>query len=182
MVTVACICPPKATGEIRHPDGDKVELRDKLDFKSGLAARNTVILLKQDDPDASTAEILAEMTEIFLLVGVRSWSVVDAKGKPVEVSRPAIREYLLSHQEAAMQVGDEAFNRYSEAVVAPLVQQAQNSLPTTPTNGSTSATSGPSHKRPRQPKPSLITTSPTDGTVTMSASPAGGSSSSPSAG
>lgn len=182
MGTVACLCPSTAAGEVRHPDGDRVELRERLDFKGGLAARNAVVLLKREDPDASAAQVMAEMTEIFLLCGVRSWTVVDERGKPVEVSQPAIREYLLSRQDAAMAIGDEAFNLYSEAVVAPLVRMAQTSSPSTRTNGSTSATNGHSPRHQKPPKPSSTTTTPTDGTGTTSVSPVGASSSSPSSG
>jgi hypothetical protein len=173
MATVTCLCPPKATGEVRHPDGDTIDLRERLDFRSALTARNVFVLLKTEDPDVSTGEIMATLTETYLLLGIESWSLVDAKGKAVEVSKAAIRELLLTNQEAAMVVGDEADARYSEAVIAPLVARASNSSPATPTNGSTSVTTG-SVPKPRKPsKPSSTTTTRTGATVTTSQSPAG---------
>ena len=179
MATVECLCPPKATGETRHPDGDTIELRERLDFRSALTARNTFALLKSEDPDVSVAEIMASLTETYLLLGIRTWSVQDAKGKPVEVNKAAIREYLLSKPDQAMVVGDEADGLYSDAVIAPLVARALSFSPTTPTNGSTSATNGSSPKHRKPPKRSSTTTIPTDDTGPTSLSLAGGSSSSP---
>ena len=177
-MNIECICPPRADGEPRHPAGDTVTLRERLDFRAALTARNTMILLKTEDPDAGTAEILAALTETYLLVGVESWSLVDAKGKPVEVSKAAIRECLLSHPDVAMTVGNAADELYSASVILPLVALARTSSPPTPTTESTSAPRPSSVKRPRQSKPSSITPFPTDATVTTSALPVGASSSS----
>jgi hypothetical protein len=177
MVTIECICPPKADGSPRHPAGDTVTLRERLDFRAALTARNTMVLVKTEDPDAGAAEILAALTETYLLVGVESWSLVDAKGKPVSVSRAAIREWLLSHPDIAMTVGNVADELYSAAVLLPLVALASTSSPPTPTNGSTSPPKQSSEKRPKPSKPSSITPFPTDATVTTSSSPDGVSSS-----
>lgn len=179
MVTVGCLCPPKATGEVRHATGDTIELRERLDFRSALTARNTFAMMKQEDPDTSAAEILAALTEVYLLLGIASWSVVDGKGKPVEPNKAAIREYLLSKPDVAMTVGDAADELYSEAVITPLVVRAQNSSLPSPTNGSISATNG-SHPKPRKPsKPSSTTTTPMEDTETITPSPGGDSRSSP---
>ena len=178
MVTIECICPPLADGQARHPDGDTVTLRERLDFRAALTARNTMLLLKTEDPDVSTAEILAALTEAYLLAGIEAWSVVDAKGKPVEPTKAAIREHLLSHPDTAMTVGNAADELYSAAVILPLVALAQTSSPPTPTNGSTSPPRPSLAKRPRPSKPSSITPFPTDATATTSLLPAGDSSSS----
>lgn len=179
-VQIDCLCPPNARGETRHPDGDTVTLRERLDFRAALTARNTMVLVKQEDPDASPADILAALTEVYLLIGITGWTLVDAKNRPVEVSRATIREHLLSNPDVAMVVGDAADEMYSAAVILPLMARANNSSPPTPIEGSTSATK-PSTPRSRKPSsPSSITTIPTDATATTSLPPAGGSSSSPS--
>ena len=59
MVKIECVCPPKAGGEKRHPDGDTVTLRERLDFRAAVTVRNAIVVLKQDDPDCGAAEILA---------------------------------------------------------------------------------------------------------------------------
>jgi hypothetical protein len=179
MVTINCLCPANARGEVRHPDGDTVVLRERLDFRSALTARNTIVLLKTEDPNVSAAEVLAALTEVYLLLGVESWSIVDAKNHPVEVSKATIREHLLSNPDVAMVVGDAADELYSEAVILPLVARAQSSSPRMRTGGSTSVTKRSSATRPKRSKPSSITTIPTAATVTTSASPDGDSSSSP---
>lgn len=178
MVVIECICPPKADGSPRHPAGDSVTLRERLDFRAALTARNTMVLVKTEDPDAGTAEILAALTETYLLVGIEAWTIVDAKGKPVEVTKAAIRERLLSHPDIAMVVGNAADELYSASVILPLVALAQTSSPPTPTDGSTSVPRPSSARRPRPSKPSSITPFPMDATATTSPLPAGASSSS----
>lgn len=177
-VTIACACPPKGDGQARHPDGDTITLRDRLDFRAALTARNTMILAKTDDPDAGTAEILAALTETYLLVGIEAWSLVDAKGQHVPVSRATVRAFLEEHADAAMTAGNAADELYSESVILPLLALAQTSSPPTPTTASTSVPKPSSAKRPRPSKPSSITPFPMDATATTSPSPAGASSSS----
>ncbi len=173
MATIECVCPPKADGSPRHPNGDKVTLRPKLDFRAGLTARNTVVLIKQDDPEADAATILAGLTEVYLLVGIESWTLTDGKGKAVPVSRSAIRELMAEHSEAAMTIGDEADGLYSEAVIAPLVARASKFSAPTPISGSTLATNGSVPAPRKRSKQSLTTTSQTDGIMPMSASQGG---------
>jgi hypothetical protein len=177
-MNIECICPPRADGEPRHPAGDTVTLRERLDFRAALTARNAIFLLKTEDPDATAAEILAVLTETFIVVGVESWSVVDAKGVPVAPTKAAIREHLISRVDQAMTVGNEAFELYGEAVMVPLVALAQTSSPPTPTSESTSATGPSSAKRRKPSRPSSITPFPTDVTVTTSSLPVGVSNSS----
>jgi hypothetical protein len=177
MVTVACLCPPNAAGEVRHPAGDEITLRERLDFRAALTARNTMMLVKTEDPDATVADVLAALTETYLLVGIESWSLVDAKGKPIEATKAAIRDHLFSRPDIAMEVGNAADGLYSQAVIGPLVALASKSSPTTPTDRSTSATK-PSLK-PRKPsRPSSITSIPMADTAKTSPSLAGVSSSS----
>ena len=68
MVRIPCLCPPKGD-DVRHPAGDTVTLRDKLDFVSALAARNIIIQAKTSDPGMSVGEIQALLTEMYLLAG-----------------------------------------------------------------------------------------------------------------
>jgi hypothetical protein len=173
MAHIECVCPVRPDGAVRHPNGDTVTLREKLDFRSALTARNTVILIKQEDEQADAAAILAALTEVYLLMGITSWTLVDAKAKPLPVSRDNVRALMDEHPDAAMEIGDEADGLYSEAVITPLVARASSYSPPTPITGSTSATNGASPARRKRPKPSSITTSRTDVIETMSASPAG---------
>lgn len=177
MVTVACLCPLKA-GKPRHPEGDTIELREHLELRGALTARKMVGIIKSEDPDASAAEILAGMTEAYVLYGVASWSVVDEKDHAVEPTRPAIREYLLSKPSEALKVADAADDLYSEEVLLPLLAMASTSLPPTPTDGSTSPTTPPSTPEPTPLRPSSTSTIPTDATGPTSLSLAGASSSS----
>lgn len=176
MATIGCICPPKADGTPRHVT-DEVRLREKLDFRSALIARNTVAWLKEEDPGAGVAEILAALTEVYLVVGIESWTLVDARNKPLPVSKAAIRTVIEEHPDEAMVIGDEADGLYTEAVITPLVARASNSSPPTPIARSTSATTGSSPARPKRSKPSSTFTTQTDGIERMSASHAGASNS-----
>jgi hypothetical protein len=176
VARIGCVCPPRADGSTRHPDGDEVRLRERLDFRASVTVRQAVTLLNQDDPDADTAEILAVFTEQCLLFGIESWTLVDADGKPVPVTRTAIRAFMADHLEHALTVGDEADEKYTATVLLPLVQRAQNSSPRTPTDASTSAPSGSTPTPPTPSSPSSTTTSPTDATEMTSLSLVGASS------
>jgi hypothetical protein len=175
-MNIECICPPKA-GETRHPDGDRIEFRERLSLHDALTARQAVVWLKASDPDSDMGEVLATLSEQYALGGIESWTVVDASGKRVEPSKPAIREYLFSKPLIAMTVLDEAERRYSPEVVPPLLRMVETSSPPTPMNGSTSATNGSSPAPRRRSKRSSTSITQTDVTGTTSASPAGVSSS-----
>jgi hypothetical protein len=97
-------------------------------------------------------EVLAMLSEFYLLHCIESWSVRDAKGKPVEVTKAAVREYVLSKPAVAFALADEADGLYSDLILLPLAQMGSTSSPPTRTNGSTSATSdsGASPKRSRR--------------------------------
>jgi hypothetical protein len=176
-VTIDCVCPPKGDA-VRHPDGDTVKLRERLDFHAATTIRHNIALLYQEDGETSGGEILALLTEHYLLFGVEGWSLVDEKGKPVEVSKPTIRERLFGDPIASMLVGDAADLLYSEQVMLPLMERASRSSPTTSTDESTSPTKASSPKRPKPSKPSSISTIPTVATETTSSSLDGDSSSS----
>lgn len=177
-VPIPCLCPSTGEDEARHPDGDTVELRETLSFVQATTARNAVMLLKDADPDVSVAELLATLTEQYLLQGVTGWSLVDAKGKPLDCSRANIRDVLLADDMAASIVGDAADELYAGKVMLPLLSRASTSSPRTPTasRSSTPKDSGPASRR--RSKPSSISTIPTAATVTTSKSRDGDSPSS----
>lgn len=169
-VQIECVCEGAP-----HPN-DSVTLRERLDFRTVRAMRNEVRLLKSRDEEASTAEILATLTETYLLMGIESWSVVDAKGKPLLVSRASITERLFdANQEQAEIVGDAADELYNRVVLLPLVSQASSSSPPTPTNGSTSVTKR-TPKPQKRSRPSSISITRTGVTGTTSTSLVGVSS------
>jgi hypothetical protein len=176
MTVIACVCPPKPDGSPRH-EHDTIKLRPKLDFRSALWCRNTIVVVRTQDPDAGEAEMMAAMAEAFLMVGIESWSLVDAKGKLVPVSRRAVRQFMDDNVTEAMKVSDDAVETYYAAVIDPLVKAASTSSPRTPTTDLTSRTSGSSRARRKPSKPSLITTSRTDVIEPISASHGGGYSS-----
>lgn len=174
---IPCIC-PLVEGKPRH-DKDTVTLRERLDFRSSLAAQNTIVFLKQEDPDASAADVLAALTESYLLAGVESWTVVGVDGKPIEPTKAAIRELLLTNLDVAMEVAEAADDLYRDAVVDPLVRKASASSPDTPTGTSTSPTSTSPEPNQNHSSPSSISTTQMDDTETTSLSLAGVSNSSP---
>ena len=176
-MNIPCICPRKGDA-VRHPGGDTIELKDKLDFRAVATIRWAIAIAQETDPGASMAEQFGLITEHYVLEGVASWSLVDDKGKPVEVTKAAIREHLLPHPEAQA-VGDAAEARY-QAVMLPLLRGESTSSPPSPTTESTSPTTGSSEKARKPSKPSLTSISQTDATATTSSSLDGDFSSSPS--
>jgi hypothetical protein len=175
---IPCICDPK-DGDVRHPDGDTVSLKEKLGFHEITAIRWASAVLKEMDPGASTAQFLATTTEQYVLLGVESWRVLDGKGKPVSVTKAEIRARILENDLVGQLVGDEA-DKYYGAVMRPLLNPVWTSSPPTPTAGSTSLPTDSSRKSPKPSKQSSITTIPTASTETTSTAPGGDSSLSPS--
>ena len=177
-VTIICPCPVKADGGTRHPDGDTVTLKDTLDFRSVTAIRTNIGLLE----DATNiGDVMATLTEGYLIYGIASWTLVDDKGKPLPVSRVNIAERILSDIATASIIGDNADEVFGEKVVLPLLNRAGTSSPpspTAPTSAPSAASTASSVRPPRRSKPSSITTIPTDDTETTSTSLAGVSNSS----
>ena len=177
-VHIACICEPTDDGP-RHPDGDTVTLRDKLDFFRATAIRKGLSFVESDDDEGGrAAEVLARLTEGYLLFGIERWTVVDGKGKTLPVGHSAIRARLLENPTAAGIVADAADELYQEAILLPLVARASTSSPPSPTNGSTSPPTVLSRKRPKPSKRSSTSTSPTAATEATSSSLVGVSNSS----
>jgi hypothetical protein len=176
-VTIGCICAPKGDGSVRHPDGDRVELRERLDFRTTVTIQKSVMFLGEDP---SNPEILAALTEAYLLFGISAWTVQDERGKAIPVNRGAIEQHLLPNIEAALAVADAADDLYQETVLLPLLMRGSGSSGTSPTTRSTSRRTSSPPVPLRRSKRSSTTTSRTDDTATTSASLDGGSSSSPS--
>ncbi len=173
MAHIDCVCAPKADGSPRHADGDTVTLRPTLEFRPALAIQNEALLVKTEDPDAPTGEILAALSESYLIFGIESWTLADDKGKRLEVTRPNIRAFMNANPAEAFTIANEAESLYERQVMRPLMRRVSAYLPTTPTTPLTSVPNGSRQGRPKQPKPSSITTSQTDGIERMSASRAG---------
>lgn len=172
-VQIACVC---TAGH----DTDTVTLRERLDFRAATAIRNSVAFAKLEDPDIGTGELLAILTEGYLLHGIEAWTLTDEKGKPIAVSKPEIRARLLADPLLAEAIGEAADALYQPAILGPLVNRALTSSNTSPTAASTSASRASGTKRPKPPKPSSTTTIQTGGTATITSLPGGVSSSSPS--
>jgi hypothetical protein len=187
---IKCVCPPKPSGETRH-DHDTVTLKDRMDFRSSIAIRNALALEAGEGGEIDMADILAILTERFIRYGIQSWSLVDERNQPVPVSQDAITRLILSDIDLATDIGDEADEKYREAVMLPLLVRGSRSLPSSPTTTSTSAekteSSGPTGSKSSSPtkprrrsKQSSTTASPMAGTETTSLSLVGDSSLSPS--
>lgn len=178
MVTVACLCSPRADGSPRHPNGDEITLRERLDFRSATTVRNAVGFARAEDPDLPPAEILAILTEHYIVHGVEAWTVVDETGKPLPVTKPNLRAILLRNDLAATTVGDAADERFGEQILGPLLAAASTSSEPGPTIDSTSASKDSPSSNPTPSSPSSTSTTPTVATGTITSLPAGGSRSS----
>lgn len=164
--------------DVTLPGGVEVTLRPTLGFRAVASIRNEIQILRQDDDDPSVGDILAVLTEGYILHGIESWSLLDDDGDPLPVTRSNIRVRILSDLTAASILGDYADNLYAKSVMLPLLAAASSSSPPTPTDTSTSAPTDSSSTPPKRSKPSSISTIPTADTGTTSKSPDGDSSSS----
>lgn len=162
-VTIGCVCPP--VGGQRPHESDTVTLRETLDFRTAALARKSISWLKTEDPDAGVPDMLAMLSEFYLLNCIEAWSLRD-RGKPIEPTRANIRAYLLADQEAAFTVADEADRIYAPLVILPLASRASTSSPPTPTAEPTSATK-PIGRKSTPSKPSSTASTPMAATARM---------------
>lgn len=174
-VEIPCLCQGR-----KHEKGDTVVLRDRLDFRTAIAMRNTVAVLYAEEPDADIADVMAALTDAYLTRGIESWTLRDKDGKAIPPSRANIRSVLMANQEAAEVVGDVADDLYQAMVMLPLLRKASQSSPATPTTDSTSPPTGSSTTTPKKSKRSSTSTSLTVVTEATSSSLDGASSLSPS--
>ena len=158
---VECPCPGKP-----HPEGDIVELRDRLGLAAGTTLQSLTLQSRASGEDA--AQVTGRLVESYLLVGVCGWTFTDENGKPVPVTEDNIRSLLLEDFGLAYPIAEKADELYHEAVLGPLVNGPSKSSPATSTGVSTSASKNGSRKRPRPSRPSSTTTSQTGVTVTTS--------------
>ena len=189
-VQIPCPCPSKADGAKRH-ETDTVTLRAVIDFPTAVLLQKSVQTAlieaaQEGQKHIGTPDVLAMMTQFYVRNCIEAWTLVDAKGQGLEVSRQNIRLHLESNLDAALVVADAADAAYAE-VVLPLVQRVVSSLRPTPTveeqssstdesSPPTSAKTSGSPKRPKPSKPSSISTIPTVVTGPISGLPDGGSS------
>jgi hypothetical protein len=154
-VQIKCVCPgsPHET--------DRITLRDKLDSHASITVRKALGMVENDDPRSRTAEVLAVLSEFYVLMGVQSWSLVDEGGKPLDISQSAIRARLLESPDIDLVI-EAADGLYNEAILLPLLTRASMSSPPTPTDESTSA---PMDSTPKSPKPSRRSSTSTTQTV-----------------
>lgn len=176
-VPIPCVC-PEVDGVVRHPDGDVVTIRDHLDFRTAASMRASFGFAISDDERGRSLELLGILTEAYVLFGVASWTVVDDRGRSLDVSHMAIRARLLTNLDAASLVADAADKIYAPVVLFPLLNRASMSSPPTSTNGSTFRKKASPPKRRTRSSRSSISTIPTDATGTTTRSPDGGSSTS----
>lgn len=136
-VQVDCLCPNQRHGE----KGDQIVLKPKLDFVAVRAIRYAGGAIQAEDPGSSIATLMAVMAEGFVLHGIESWTLRDARNQLIEVNRENVRRYVLEDPVASQVVADAADLIYQPQVIHPLVELARRSSPPSPTNESTSAPS-----------------------------------------
>jgi hypothetical protein len=129
-----------------------------------MTIRKALILMRSDG-EVLVAEALSSATELYLLFGIESWTLVDEKGRPLPPSQANIRAHLLTQLDAAITVADRADDLYTEAVVLPLLVEAASFSQPTPTIPPTSAPT-PTSDSPMPFSPSSTITSPTADTAT----------------
>ena len=188
-VTIPCPCPPKADGAKRH-EQDTVTLRAVMDFPTAVLLQKSIqAKITREIVDAREAgksrarlsepDVLALMSQFYVRNCIEAWTLVDVKGKPLEVSPDAVETYLESNMDAALAVADAAEDAYAE-VTLPLVMRVVSRFVSTPTAQPTSPETNGSPKRRKPSKPSSISTIPTVVTGPIIKSPDGASSSLPS--
>lgn len=164
-VEIPCLCPgtPHAT--------DTVTLHDPLPFGLAVTIRQTLGRVqeaaRQRDGGMTGAEYQAVLAELYLFYGIREWTLVDADGNTIPITKANVTNYLMVDLEAASAVAEEADELYTKKVIFPLLQGASTSSDGSSTDGSTSATNGTGTTPPKPSRPSSTSISPMAGTVAM---------------
>jgi hypothetical protein len=188
-ITIPCPCPPKVDGAPRH-ESDTVTLRAVMDFPTAVLLQKSLeAKIVREITGAAEAgrasvrlaepDVLALMTQFYVRNCVIAWTLVDEKGKPVEVTPDAIEMRLERHLDAAMTVAAAADEVYKE-VALPLALRVVSSFRPTQTTEPTSRKPAGSPKRQKRSKPSSISTIPMADTAKISGSQGGVSKSLPS--
>ena len=170
-VRIACRCP----GE--HGE-DVITFYDRLDFRRATTITKAIGFIENTDPATRPAEVLATLSEFYILYGVKEWTLVGPNKRALEVTTQNLRAQLLEHPDAGLLV-ETADSLYQEQVLLPLVARVSGSSQRSRTEPSTSPTPRSTRpKHPKQSKLSSISTTPTDGIETTSSPPDGAYSSS----
>ena len=115
------------------------------------------------------AEVLAVLSENYILFGVQSWTLVGPDRKKLAVNPAAIRSQLIDHPDVDLLV-EAADAQYQEQVLLPLVKRAARSSQDGPTDESTSPMPSRNRATRKHSQRSSISTIPTAGTETTSSS------------
>jgi hypothetical protein len=161
-VSISCQCP----GE--HVT-DTVTFYDRLDFRRATTITKALSFIENTDPVTRPAEVLAVLSEYYLLYGIESWTLVGPDRKKLEVNPAAIRSQLLEHPDVSVLV-EAADEQYQEQVLLPLVRRAASSSRPSQTDEPTSPTPLSNRQSRRRSRPSSTSTIPTAGTETTSSS------------
>lgn len=159
---VGCLCPPDGS---RHPAGDEVTFRETLGFRDVLGFQRAIGWFNDQNPDADVPETLTFLSEWYLLHCIESWTLADAKGKRLQVSKANVSEYVLTKFEPAIELANFADELYTKVLLLPLANKGETSSPRSRMNGSTSATPG-SGKSPTRSKRSSTTSTQMAATAT----------------
>lgn len=161
-VAVACPCPGTP-----HSDGDTVFMGPFLSLEGGMLAEALMVRswarLENSGKELRQTEaslaVEAALRRVYVADGVREWTFVDAEGEDIEVTEESVRTILLSNFTLSRPVGDKADELYTTSVLDPLLKQIKKSSRSSPRRESTetSPTQTSGSKRPKPPKPSLIT-------------------------
>lgn len=161
-VSIECRCP----GD--HGQ-DTITFYDRLDFHRATTIGKALAFIENDDPVTRPAEVLAVLTEYYLLYGIESWTLVGPDRKKLAVNPAAIRSQLLEHPDIGL-LADAADEQYQEQILLPLVKRAARSSPDGQTDGSTSPTPSRKASTRKRSSRSSISSIPTAATSVTSSS------------
>lgn len=166
----ACTCPGTP-----HPDGDLLEMRDKLGLAGGSVLTSIALdyiqtPMVQRHP---VANLIADLRVAYVEQGAIGWNLLGEDGEPLPFTPDNLKAQVLEDYSRGVAAADAGDQMYYGAVLAPLLAEVQKLSQPTPAKPKTSATrSSPkktsrlrsipgSQTPPTTSKPSLTTTSQT---------------------
>lgn len=103
-----------------------IELEPEITLPMGSAAVFAIRLATEESP-GDTAAMMAAIAQVYLPLGIRSWTFTEEDGSPVKRTRENL-ERLIPWDKGGMEVTERADSLYAEKLMTPLVRRFSPSV------------------------------------------------------
>ncbi len=136
--------PSAPSNVVELDNGHRVTLHPKVTIPLGVAALSAI------NEGGTFGTVFGRLAEIYLTLGIESWTFRDGRGQPEPITPDNIERFL-PFDEGGLEVAERADALYQATVMRPLRKRYPERFQTGPTESSTppSPPSGPSRRTRR---------------------------------